>query len=329
MILRLRSFYPSSSFSSSCRHAWKGQYPTLTSRLHVSSSIARCQEPLNTKARHMKHISNLRVNLAILKEKRKEKNHSGRTPVARVVTNSIKEKGQQNDMSFYESLNMSSMSNKEVHAPTNGVMDEEGSNYSSSTTVDALLIRFLTGKGKPKDQIEKDTGTSIKVTSTHEGKAASVVDVKGHSEWAVQEALKRIQEVLNEAVKSQLQYTHFISLPLAIHPTLVEKLWSFQESVLALSSKCGGNADDHATELDSQSCEKDVANEISITSSSELTKTRSAIEKSIFVNPATFHLTVLMLKLWTEEQLKVAVEVLKVRVQPVSVMLRHMRVHRS
>lgn len=36
------------------------------------------------------------------------------------------------------------------------------------------------------------------------------------------------------------------------------------------------------------------------------------IEKSIFIKPQTFHLTVLMLKLWNKERVKAATEVLQV-----------------
>ena len=41
-----------------------------------------------------------------------------------------------------------------------------------------------------------------------------------------------------QAVKSpNLQYSHFISLPLAIHPELVDKLMSFQNSILGNSDE--------------------------------------------------------------------------------------------
>ncbi|ERM98705.1 hypothetical protein AMTR_s00109p00142690 [Amborella trichopoda] len=75
----------------------------------------------------------------------------------------------------------------------------------------------------------------------------------------------------------QADYSHFISLPLAVHPGLVEKLQNFQNSIL-------GNLD----------------------SSQDL-----GIDKSIFINPKTFHLTVLMLKLWNEERVAAAAEVLQ------------------
>uniref|UniRef100_M0ZRK8 Nucleic acid binding protein n=1 Tax=Solanum tuberosum TaxID=4113 RepID=M0ZRK8_SOLTU len=38
------------------------------------------------------------------------------------------------------------------------------------------------------------------------------------------------------------------------------------------------------------------------------------IEKSIFIKPKTFHLTVLMLKLWNKDRIEAAAEVLRVDV---------------
>lgn len=44
--------------------------------------------------------------------------------------------------------------------------------------------------------------------------------------------------VYQQAIKSPaLNYTHFVSLPLAIHPQLVEKLFNFQNSILGISNK--------------------------------------------------------------------------------------------
>lgn len=43
--------------------------------------------------------------------------------------------------------------------------------------------------------------------------------------------------------------------------------------------------------------------------------TDMGIEKSIFINPKTFHLTVLMLKLWNKERVNAAAEVLQVKLE--------------
>ncbi|XP_060193875.1 uncharacterized protein LOC132623180 isoform X1 [Lycium barbarum] len=74
-----------------------------------------------------------------------------------------------------------------------------------------------------------------------------------------------------------VDYTHFISLPLSTHPETVNKLTNLKNSVL-------GTAE----------VNQDLG-----------------IEKSMFTNPKTFHLTVLMLKLWDNDRFKAASEVMR------------------
>ncbi|KAL6193401.1 hypothetical protein ACLB2K_034485 [Fragaria x ananassa] len=72
----------------------------------------------------------------------------------------------------------------------------------------------------------------------------------------------------HEAVKiPSLDYSHFISLPLAIHPELVDKPVNFQNSIPGITDSSRGE---------------------------------NLVEKSIFIKPETFHLTVLMLKSWNK-----------------------------
>nr|GMD37265.1 A-kinase anchor protein 7 isoforms delta and gamma-like [Ipomoea batatas] len=82
-----------------------------------------------------------------------------------------------------------------------------------------------------------------------------------------------------------MDYSHFVSLPLAIHTELVNKLFNFQTSILG------------ATE--------------SQTNSNIVYMSNLGIEKSTFNNPKTFHLTVLMLKLWNKALVEKAAEVLQ------------------
>ncbi|XP_062087537.1 uncharacterized protein LOC133794337 [Humulus lupulus] len=72
-------------------------------------------------------------------------------------------------------------------------------------------------------------------------------------------------------------YSHFISLPLAIHRELVDKLNKFQDSIL--------ESDDPLSDM--------------------------RIDKSIFTKPESLHLTVLMLKLWNEDLVAKAEKVLQ------------------
>ncbi|OIT05848.1 hypothetical protein A4A49_10974 [Nicotiana attenuata] len=92
------------------------------------------------------------------------------------------------------------------------------------------------------------------------------------------------------AVESQNQdYSHFVSLPLAIYPELVNKLINFQNSVLGI------------TEVSKSPISESKASEL----------LELGIEKSIFINPKTFHLTVLMLKLWNKDRFEAAAHVLR------------------
>ncbi|BBN19762.1 activating signal cointegrator complex subunit 1 [Marchantia polymorpha subsp. ruderalis] len=295
---------------------------------------------------------------------------------------------------------------------------------SSSKTldVDTMLLRFLVGKGgSTKDKIQKDCGVKLKVPSTHEAKTSksgcSVV-ITG-SAAGIEAAEKQIKAILDEAVQSKLQYTHFISLPLATHPDLLEQVEKFQERILARNQQTSSSGESSVSDedkVDAMDTEKGVSEEESkspkaanaevekglnengatspeaenlekkekgmtereiaspkaatldaekkvVTGSTvedmdvekvvvveegksleadimnlekgileeekvckeevldmekgvtEEAKTaalnKSGIDKSIFVKPRTFHLTVLMLKLWNEERVQAASEVLE------------------
>nr|XP_016498379.1 PREDICTED: uncharacterized protein LOC107817119 isoform X2 [Nicotiana tabacum] len=98
------------------------------------------------------------------------------------------------------------------------------------------------------------------------------------------------QPVKQMAVESQNpDYSHFVSLPLAIYPELVNKLINFQSSVLGI------------TEVSKSPTSESKASEL----------LELGIEKSIFINPKTFHLTVLMLKLWNKDDFEAAAQVLR------------------
>ncbi|KAL4308204.1 hypothetical protein GQ457_01G039460 [Hibiscus cannabinus] len=215
--------------------------------------------------------------------------------------------------------------------------------HSLSVEVGASVIRFVRGKeGSTKEKIEKETGVQIILPSS---KQEDAIIIKGTSADSVTKASKEIQHIIDQAVKTpSLDYSHFVSLPLAIHPELVDKLVNFQNSVLGINDTCvgenlegnsdgddsGSDAQDQqfgegsavAVELkvadDKESVKVDISG-IPIDSSApkEVTKSKSSglsdsrIEKSIFIKPKTFHLTVLMLKLWNKERVSLATEVLK------------------
>lgn len=266
----------------------------------------------------------------------------------------------------------------------------ETSRHSANVEVDDSLLRFVKGKGgNVQKKIEEKTGVKLCFVSTPKKTTTVVVD--GPSVKSVTTATETIQHILDEAVKSpSLQYSHFISLPLAVHTELVEKLTDFQNSVLPLSGSAGKDESDsdsdsnaessnddfegtkiavdlsvedntehvkvemleipvnnesskipgsisgikstHAHPADDYSNEKEavavnlnvdgdnvrvkldvksIIQDVNAKSQTLYSRARWGIDKSIFIKPATFHLTVLMLKLWNSERVAAAAEILR------------------
>ncbi|KAG0604245.1 hypothetical protein M758_10G156200 [Ceratodon purpureus] len=163
---------------------------------------------------------------------------------------------------------------------------DEAEKLSASVFVDASLLRFLVGKGaSTKERIEKDTGVRLKIPLAKDAKTGKqAVILQGDSQEALDEAKNQVHEVIDQAIKSsQLQYSHFVSIPLALHSKLLESVVEFQKSVLESVASSGNDPG----------------------------KSIHGIDKSIFVKPATFHLTLLMLKLWNEERVQAAADCLQ------------------
>ncbi|KAG6546122.1 hypothetical protein Mapa_012156 [Marchantia paleacea] len=138
---------------------------------------------------------------------------------------------------------------------------------SKTVDVDTMLLRFLVGKGgSTKEKIQKDCGVKLKVPSTHEAKTSksgcSVV-ITG-SAAGIEAAEKQIKVILDEAVQSKLQYTHFISLPLATHPDLLEQVEKFQERILARNQQTSSSGESGVSDedkVDAMETEKGVSEE--------------------------------------------------------------------
>ncbi|KAM0913640.1 hypothetical protein ACQ4PT_012059 [Festuca glaucescens] len=200
-------------------------------------------------------------------------------------------------------------------------------------------MRFLKGKGgSMQKQIEQETGVEIIFPSSKE---ETVVVLKGKSAESIRKASERITKVLEEAVKSpMLDYSHFISLPLAIHPDLVDKLNNFQRSILGVSAFNVDSDQDESLSEDSAD-ENDRAGSPGVWTKRRVEEEKCvntkgsqpdfSIDKSIFIKPKTFHLTVLMLKLWNKDRIAKASDVLQsisshvneaLENQPISIQLR-------
>ncbi|XP_058004056.1 uncharacterized protein LOC131180707, partial [Hevea brasiliensis] len=210
--------------------------------------------------------------------------------------------------------------------------------HSLSIEVGASLIRFIKGKGIYTAKIEEEMGVKIFIPSSKEEES---IIIEGSSIDSVTSASEKIQAIIDEAVNSPgLNYSHFISLPLAIHPELVDKLVNFQNSILEISdafldetveSDPNEGTSDNEDKDQEFSRGSDVAVELKVEddknvkvdltsvplvsyapkASKPSTLSDLGIDKSIFIKPTAFHLTVLMLKLWNKERIDAATEVLK------------------
>uniref|UniRef100_A0ACD5VVE3 Uncharacterized protein n=1 Tax=Avena sativa TaxID=4498 RepID=A0ACD5VVE3_AVESA len=172
------------------------------------------------------------------------------------------------------SENNSAFGSSTTKVVTDATMEVTGEKYTSSVEVDVPLKRFLKGKGGcMQKQIEQETGVKIIFPSSKE---ETGVVLEGKDAESIRNASERIAKVLEEAVKSpMLDYSHFISLPLAIHPDLVEKLNNFQGSILGASASNVDSDKDESLSGDS-SDENDEAESPSV-----LTKRRVEEEKSV------------------------------------------------
>lgn len=208
--------------------------------------------------------------------------------------------------------------------------------HSIFVEVDPSLIRFIKGKGgSTQKQIEGENGVTITFPSS---KKDNCIVIEGNTNGSVTKASQRIASVIEEAVKSpRLDYSHFISLPLAIHPELVDKLQKFQNDILGCTTSCQDGTSCSDLKEDTSDDSDDENNRISVNlevesekeyvsvkiamedaiAGTNVSKLESSvlselgIEKSIFIKPKTFHLTVLMLKLWNKERVATATETLQ------------------
>ncbi|BAT91625.1 uncharacterized protein HKW66_Vig0212850 [Vigna angularis] len=165
--------------------------------------------------------------------------------------------------------------------------------HSISVQVGASLFPFIKGQwGSTQKRIEEEMGVKIIMPTS---KDDDFISIEGISIDSVNSASERIQDIIDESVNSRnVDYSHFISIPLAIHPELVKKLINFEHSILGNVSYKDRSTYTDSNEVEGTTDTKDLG-----------------IDKSIFTRPKTFHLTVLMLKLWNKERIKTATEVLQ------------------
>ncbi|KAJ7003062.1 hypothetical protein NC653_008333 [Populus alba x Populus x berolinensis] len=164
--------------------------------------------------------------------------------------------------------------------------------------------------------------------------------IEGISTDCVTIASEKIQAIIDEAIKTNLDYSHFVSLPLGIYPELVDKLVDFQNSILGINyvsvdANVESDYNEETSDIKNKGQEliegDDVAVELKAEDDNHVKVDSTSIpfvsyppkpprlpnasdfgiDKTIFIKPATFHLTVLMLKLWNKERVNAASDVLK------------------
>ncbi|XP_021765307.1 uncharacterized protein LOC110729834 isoform X4 [Chenopodium quinoa] len=203
-----------------------------------------------------------------------------------------------------------------------------------SVEVGASVMRFIGYKDKSlRQSIEEEMG--VKLIFPLSKKEDSIV-IEGDSMDAITKASEKIQAIIDKAVNSSaLTFSHLISLPLAIHNELVDKLNRFQSTVLAYSDSkdADGTMDvdssDEASEDEEKSVKPvntpDVAANLKVDDIHNVKRDTKdiplvsyapktsglGIDKSIFIKPKRFHLTVVMLKLWNKGRVNAAKEVLQ------------------
>lgn len=150
--------------------------------------------------------------------------------------------------------------------------DQASQKYRLSFRVSPLFYGFIIGReGSALQQLQRETGCRIAVPRRQD-KSEQIV-ITGSTEREVVSAKTRLDIIMDSAV-DKLPYTHFISLPLTTD--------SFQTSFSQFR-------DDALRECAAS----------------------RGLEASIFVKPATLHMTVCMLKLLTPEAIQKAAAALK------------------
>jgi activating signal cointegrator complex subunit 1 len=149
------------------------------------------------------------------------------------------------------------------------IKHEGGTNYSFRMKVPRAFYGFLIGKGgQVKAKIERETSTQITIPRQDSTNQEIVISTID-GEACIVSAKSRIDIILQSA-RERMDYTHFLSIPL---PFLAPKMREFSREVLA---EFGGKA--------------------------------KGLDESILIQPETLHITLGMLKLYSDEEIKRARE---------------------
>ncbi|PRW60326.1 activating signal cointegrator 1 complex subunit 1 [Chlorella sorokiniana] len=154
---------------------------------------------------------------------------------------------------------------------------QEGDSFVARMRLDSDLFPVLIGRqGATKRRVEDDTGASISIPGR--GTQGAPVVIKGPSRGIVARACTQLDLIVGQALAARgprsLDYNYFLCLPLAT-PELSAAFESWRDAVLA-----------------------------------EPGAAEAGLEASVFMHPQHLHLTIAMLKLYSEEQRDLAKQTL-------------------
>jgi activating signal cointegrator complex subunit 1 len=152
------------------------------------------------------------------------------------------------------------------------VYDSTTQTYSMQIKISQKFWKFIIGaKGSALQETQRLTGATVTIPRAEKGKELSpdeeIITIKAPQATSVRAAHLRISAVVS-ASKDKVDYTHFISIPLGTIPSLQRRL------TLALD------------EVKQNCCAEE-----------------KKIEPSLFQDPVRLHLTLLMLRLHTSDEL--------------------------
>jgi len=150
--------------------------------------------------------------------------------------------------------------------------EKKSSLFKTTFVLPKIFYKYIIGKGgSTRNKMQNETGATVNIPNA--SSSSEEIVVKGPTEGIVRSAKIRI-DLIVENVMQELPYTHFLSIPLC-DSALQQRLKTLYDDLLAKCSDVQG------------------------------------LESSILADPAQFHLTILMLKLYTPESLNKAQQLLR------------------
>jgi len=119
---------------------------------------------------------------------------------------------------------------EEVEGELDNDIHYDENEWVMKLTIPAVFHKFIVGKGaKTKQKLEMDSGARIIVPRSEDNE--DIVTLRARHKQMIYSAKAQI-ELLCEREESKLEYTHFLSVPLAHDLKFKQKVDTFQENVV-------------------------------------------------------------------------------------------------